>query len=236
MNRSCSLNSTVCQVRRFDEQRFPEHVSDLRLGAFRPLMIQQVLDQAGAVAWLDLNLVWGADAGQRMRAAADAAQSGAGLLSWTVEQPTSALTHPGMFPFFQTEKENFFFHRMVDPAALILFNTRPVHQRLMLPWIRCVLLPECVSPIGAQSTGCRFDKKPLYRYSGCHFYDMSALNVVLGLMFDFDVKPYAGSEADRFFAKLDADAEPGDVEWEKRNVSTATKLSFNRSGWRISSE
>ena len=224
--------------------RFPAHVSDLKLSAFRPLMIQQVLDQAGAVVWLDLNMgVWGADSAARFKAAF-AAAAAPEVYSWTVEQPTSALTHPGMFPFFQTDKQNFFFHRMVDPAALILFNTRRVHDRLMSPWVRCALLAECISPIGAQSSGCRFDKKPLYRYSGCHFYDMSALNVALGLMFDFDVKAYAGSDADRFFTKYDADAITNDAdgggrdyELEKRNVTTpATKLSFNRSGWRISSE
>lgn len=199
-------------------------------------MIQQVLNEAGAVVWMDLNLVvWGPDSAVRFKDAVAAASAGPSVYSWSVEQPTSALTHPGMFPFFQTEKENYFFHRMVDPACLILFNTRPVHQRLMLPWIRCALLSDCISPIGAQSSGCRFDKKPLYRYSGCHFYDMSALNVVLGLMFDFDNKVYAGSDADRFFTKSDTDSVTNEVEdLEKRNAST-TKLAFNRSGWRISS-
>lgn len=208
-------------------------------------MMQQVLDQAGAVVWLDLNMVvWGSDSANRFKAAVTAAK-GPSVYSWTVEQPTSALTHPGMFPLFNTEKQNFFFHRMVDPSCLILFNTRRVHEQLMLPWIRCALLPDCISPIGAQSSGCRFDKKPLYRYSGCHSYDMSALNVVLGIMFNYDVKAYSGSDADRFFTKYDADAMTNDVdggtgkdyELEKRNMSTpATKLSFNKSGWRISSQ
>jgi hypothetical protein len=39
---------------------------------------------------------------------------------------------------------------------------------------------------GAQDGGCRFDKKPHYRYSGCHRGDASALNVALGLHFHLD--------------------------------------------------
>jgi hypothetical protein len=240
VNRSCSLNSTVCSLRRFELDQFPSHMADLKLSAFRPIMIQQVLDQAGAVVWLDLNMgVWGSESAARFKAAV-AAAAGPAVYAWTLEQPTSALTHPGMFPFFQTEKQNFYFHRMVDPAGLILFNTRRVHDHLMLPWIRCALLAECISPIGAQSSGCRFDKKPLYRYSGCHFYDMSALNVVLGLMFDFDSRAYSGTDQNRFFSKIDADtiandADGSDYELEKRNSSSpAPKLSFNRSGWHIS--
>lgn len=43
---------------------------------------------------------------------------------------------------------------------------------------------------GAQSGGCHFNKKPQYRYSGCHGYDASALNIVLGLQFDFKAALY----------------------------------------------
>lgn len=46
----------------------------------------------------------------------------------------------------------------------------------------------------------RFDKKPKYRYSGCHDYDVSALNVLLGVMFQFDESRYIMS--DKFFATV----------------------------------
>ena len=59
----------------------------------------------------------------------------------------------------------------------------------MLPWIECTLTKDCIDPFGAQSSGCRFDKKPLYRYSGCHLYDSSALNVALGVAFPLH-QPY----------------------------------------------
>lgn len=45
--------------------------------------------------------------------------------------------------------------------------------------------------LGAQSGGCRFDKKPLYRYSGCHSYDTSALNIVLGLRHGLNESHYS---------------------------------------------
>ena len=78
--------------------------------------------------------------------------------------------------------------------ALLIYNTPTVHQRLMLPWLQCALLPDCVAPTGAQAGGCRFNKKPHYRYSGCHGYDTSALNVALGLMFRPDRTPYIETE------------------------------------------
>lgn len=39
--------------------------------------------------------------------------------------------------------------------------------------------------------GCRFDKKPQYRYSGCHGQDASALSIVLGLRSGFEESAYA---------------------------------------------
>lgn len=69
----------------------------------------------------------------------------------------------------------------------------------MLPWVQCALTAECIAPIGAQRSGCRFDKKPLYRYSGCHRYDVSALNVVLGIMYDYNFHKYLVNSSDYYF-------------------------------------
>lgn len=92
-----------------------------------------------------------------------------------------------------------------------------------------------------QSSGCRFDKKPLYRYSGCHSYDLSALNVILGIVNDFNEKSYAAEDSERFFRKytpLDEEnvSSSGLEEMTSKhsNDSTPTaKLSFHKMGWRI---
>jgi len=117
-----------------------------------------------------------------------------GIIGWSSGHPTSSLTHPKMFSYFQTEAENYYFHRMIDPAQLLVCNTNYVHSKVMRPWVACGLIKDCISPFGSQSGGCRFDKKPLYRYSGCHFYDSSALNVALGIAFPLH-QPYISRAA-----------------------------------------
>ena len=226
---------------------YPPHVKDLKLSAFRPLIIQSILDQTGSVVWMEIDtvIVGGSSGVEKARSAIySCLKSSSKVYSWTIEQPTSSMTHPKMFDYFQTRVQNFYFHRMIEPNVLIVYNTKKVHSELILPWIKCTLISDCISPIGAQSSGCRFDKKPLFRYSGCHFYDTSALNVVLGLMFDFSHKPYSSDDnSDKFFRRITVQ-ETEEVGFTdeiaagfdaSRNETTSSlpKLSFNKSGWRI---
>lgn len=95
-----------------------------------------------------------------------------------------------MFEYFHTGADNFLFVQMVSADVLLIVNTESVHREIMLPWVQCSLTQDCIIPIGAQSEGCKFNKRPQYRYSGCHSYDASALNIVLGLRFKLDESRY----------------------------------------------
>lgn len=108
-----------------------------------------------------------------------------GFVAWTIESmdSTSALTHPKMFEYFETNQETFWFHRMVSTDHLIIFNTERVHNQLMRKWVECALTRNCIYPRGAQSAGCNHSRKPKYKYSGCHRFEVSALNVILGIVF-----------------------------------------------------
>lgn len=109
-----------------------------------------------------------------------------GIAAWLGEKfPTSYLTHPKMFTYFNEIPKNYFFHAAVKPDHLIIFNTEKIHNEVMLQWVKCALTEECIKPIGAQETGCNYPPKPLYLYSGCHQNEMSALNVVLGKVFSY---------------------------------------------------
>jgi len=186
---------------KFNFKKFPSHVNDLKLNAFRPIILQQVLNHAGSVLWLDVHNHLIPSAFSKIKNLMKQAQKD-GIICWTINEPTSAMTHPKMFAYFHTSPDRYYFHRMIDSSSFILLNTERIHKELMLPWIQCALTPECIAPIGAQSSGCRFDKKPLYRYSGCHHYDLSALNVLLGLMFNYKSESYSAPVLDKFFKRI----------------------------------
>ncbi|KAG8201363.1 hypothetical protein JTE90_016839 [Oedothorax gibbosus] len=48
-------NSSNCILRTFDFDLYPSHVRDLKFNAYRPIVIQEVLNQAGAVIMMDVH-------------------------------------------------------------------------------------------------------------------------------------------------------------------------------------
>ncbi|XP_069953003.1 uncharacterized protein [Cherax quadricarinatus] len=191
-----------CVVVTFDFTTYPSHIRDLRLKAYRPIIIQELLVRAGAVLWLDAGVRLAdesQDTTDLMVDWSEMALKSEGVLTWPLPNPallpSAALTHPNMFTFFNTKKHNYDFQQMGDAGTLMVYNTAGVHHHLMKPWVSCALTHNCISPIGAQDTGCRYDKKPLFRYSGCHHYDASAFNVALGVMFSYDTRPYLAASS-----------------------------------------
>ncbi|KAG8222403.1 hypothetical protein J437_LFUL004862 [Ladona fulva] len=182
-------NNSRCNVINFDYSQFPSHVEDDRLQAYRPLLIQDALNRAGSILYLDVTQRLHSGSYRTLCTMTNKLMGkgkGPGILAHATRHPVSSLTHPKMFGYFHTEPDAYYFLPMIEMSPLLLLNTLRIHSELMLPWVQCALTRDCLGPLGAQSAGCRFDKKPQYRYSGCHHYDGSALNVALGLMFQFE--------------------------------------------------
>lgn len=198
VNQTCG-NYVNCTLRQFNFDKYPTHVRDLQLNAFRPIIIHEVLDFSGSIIWLNIDYL--PNSYEKAINASNSAKN-LGFYSWKIEKPTSSMTHPKMFEILKCKRDSYYFHRMIDPSSLIILNNPNIHNDLIVPWVKCSLVYECISPIGAQSTGCKFDKKPIYRYSGCHSYDMSALNVLLGSLFNYKEKSYTGSDEDKFFTRI----------------------------------
>lgn len=215
----------LCQIRKFHFETYPSHVSELKTAAYRSIIIQELLrDLKRTINYYRLslkrqhkklssqiNLFW-LDAHYRfinsryslISILQNSTLNTSGILSWPIEQPTSALTHPRMFEYFHITADNFFFHRMIRTGHLLISLNDSTWAQfqwgIMMPWVRCSLTVDCIAPLGSQwRSTCRLDKKPHYRYSGCHHYDMSALNVVLGIAFNFSSTIYSAHSNTRFF-------------------------------------
>lgn len=240
----------LCQIRQFQFDNYPSHVSDLRMAAYRSIIIQEVLrdieftrnhinkkkkkdkyaSTSTSLFWLDPQYRFINEKYNMVYLLRNETRYKSGILSWPIEQPTSALTHPRMFEYFHTCKESFYFHRMIRSGHLMISIDdtiwQPFKWSIMLPWLRCALNKDCIAPLGSQwRSTCKMDKKPHYRFSGCHHYDMSALNIVLGIAFNHSSSSqYSGQLSSRFFIPFNKHT--FDYEENNRNKDQEDQLNY----------
>lgn len=124
---------TILKLLVFKKRYFlQDHVKDISIRAYRPLVIQMMLDRGGCVLWLDIDrrlLPLSKDTlNGFLNLAMDGVSGSQGIVGFEIEagHPTSTLAHPKMFSYFQTDVENYYFHRMIDPAQLLVCNTQHV--------------------------------------------------------------------------------------------------------------
>ncbi|CAH1155863.1 unnamed protein product [Phaedon cochleariae] len=220
-------NSTRCQVISFDLSEFPSHVEIDVLHAYRPLVIQDALYNTGAIFFIESNyrILKNASHDVITRLYKDIVKN-SGILAWPFElkNPVSSLTHKKMFEYFHTDADSFLFLQMVRADILVIVNTESIHKNVMLPWVQCALTQDCIIPIGAQSAGCKFDKKPQFRYSGCHSYDTSALNIALGLVFEQNSESYTYSDSVNYFEVVSLNKAEAMLKELEQNSTTEGRL------------
>lgn len=193
-------NITRCSVINYDLSVFPSHAFDRRMHAYRPIVIKDALTRSKSILFVE-NYIRFRGGNHDLQKLRNKVLS-TGVLGWNTSTAVSTRTHPKMFEYFQTDADDFIFLRMVDLDVVLFLDTPFVEKNIMLPWLKCALTVECIDPIGAQWNGCKYNKKPLYRYSGCHAYDVSAFNIVLGLTWHLDVSQYSmPSEGNNIFYK-----------------------------------
>ncbi|XP_022229415.1 uncharacterized protein LOC111078837 [Drosophila obscura] len=224
LNAYCNISR--CAVITYDLSEFPSFVGDQRTHAYRPIVIKDALLRARSVLFVENYM--------RMRGGYHELQElqsrgmVAGVLGWSTPTAVSSLTHPKMFDFFESNAEDFIFLRMVDLDVVFFVDNLFVTEKILLPWLKCCLTQECIDPIGAQSNGCKFNKKPLYRYSGCHGYDASAFNIVLGLTWRWDNSKYSlpSDDAKNMFYKETLEQATRILESRRRNSSETSDHPF----------
>lgn len=233
-------NNSKCVVIPYDLSPFPSYVTDDRMHAYRPLVIKDALCRSKFILFLESNMRLCRDAKDVVSRLVRGSER-SGILGWTNgPQAVSTWTHPKMYEYFETDTESFQFLPMVSLDMVVFMDTKVVNEKILLPWIKCTLTSECIHPIGnsiilntnrkqhligmfffsgAQSNGCRYKKKPQYRYSGCHSYDASAFNIVLGLYWNFDESKYSTNENATLFYRETLEEATKQLEDRRRRVS-----------------
>ncbi|XP_053962877.1 uncharacterized protein LOC128866295 isoform X2 [Anastrepha ludens] len=218
-------NISKCLVLSYDLSVYPSHVLDQRMHAYRPIVIKDALTRSNSILFAEnyIRFRGGSHDLQKMRSKA----ATSGVLGWNTPTAVSTLTHPKMFDYFQTDAEDFIFLRMIDLDIALFFGSPFVEKNIMLPWLKCILTLECIDPIGAQWNGCKYNKKPQYRYSGCHAYDVSAFNIVLGLTWHLDDSKYSmPSEGNNIFYKETLEKSTRILESRRLNNSDTSEHPF----------
>lgn len=220
-------NNSRCQVQSFDFSKFPSHVTREDIHAYRPLIIQDALHLTGSILYMECDYRFAKSVTNEKILVLYEKIKNHGILAWSMnsKNPVSRLTHKKMFEYFHTNADNFLFVPMVSADTLFIINTKKIHSHIMLPWVQCALTQDCIIPIGAQSGGCRFDIKPIYRYSGCHNYDVSSLNIVLSLTFNFDSTIYTYDENDTIFNVIPLEKAIDIMKENEQNTTTETRFS-----------
>jgi hypothetical protein len=178
--------NSSCILKPFKGDKYPAHLVNPKMKAYKPIIIQEVLNEYGAVIWIEPPNVF---TSSKLDTFLNHSKQN-GVLTWSLKQPVSQITHPSMFKYFASKAEDFYFVHTLDTSQLILFNTKLVHEELMLPWVKCALKEECIAPLGSKYYGCDFDRRPLFHYSGCHRYEMSAFSIITSLLFKFQNEKY----------------------------------------------
>lgn len=153
-------------------------------------IFQKLLNDNGTVIWVEpsgYSFISG-DIKPLLRRAQET-----GIIAWTSKDPVSTITYDKMYKYFKASAEQYYFLETAYTNQLILHNSENLHNKVMLPWVKCALSSDCINPVGASNTGCT-DRKPLYLYRGCHKYDVAALNIILGQVFDYDESRYKTKE------------------------------------------
>ncbi len=123
-----------------------------------------------------------------------------GLVAWPCKEPITQMTHPSMFKYFTLNSQDFYFVHMLDTTKMFIVNKEHIHKKLMLPWVKCALKEDCISPPGAQLNGCDFTRRPEFLYSGCHRYESSSFSIITALLFNFDSTKYTPDQNQALFS------------------------------------
>ncbi|KAL4221033.1 hypothetical protein ACF0H5_019295 [Mactra antiquata] len=173
-----------CEVRTFTVSAYPQHVADISTFAYRPIIIQTMIEEFGSVIWMNPNMLF--------TQASDLNQlKFRGKRDFFIWQPrefigTIAYTSPKMFEYLKESRCCMVDAGLTDISTMVFYRSNITWSAIMKPWLLCALNKDCISPPKARYSGCFEMRAP--KTTGCHRYDQSALSIILERAFQISLK------------------------------------------------
>ncbi|OWF55359.1 uncharacterized protein LOC110460707 [Mizuhopecten yessoensis] len=189
-----------CDVRKFDANVYPLHVADFTNKAYRPIIIQLMLEEFGSAIWIDPDV--------RLQTVSDLTmlkyRGARNFFLWETSVFTglTSYTSPDMFKFLDERRCAFLDFGMMDTKTMVFYRTNQTWKGVMEPWLKCVLNKDCLTPPNARNSECFHYRRP--KWTGCHWYDQSAFSIIVNRVFQFSTHPDQYS-VPRFTWHIDVD-------------------------------
>ncbi|XP_076472646.1 uncharacterized protein LOC143302043 [Babylonia areolata] len=165
----------ACEVRTMEYSLYPDHVADTSNFAWRPILIQSLLEEFGAVMYVDVSTRFKTSNSLNMVRS----RGHNHFLLWDTAAFTSttAYTNKQTFHFLNESRCLFSDVGLVDSQVMVFYRTNHTWHSLMKPWLKCALNADCLAPRWSHHDGCLHYRRP--KTTGCHRYDLSALSIIL---------------------------------------------------------
>ncbi|KAL6736497.1 hypothetical protein Aduo_006843 [Ancylostoma duodenale] len=198
----------LVELRKFPFDKYPSRVRTLSEFRWKPILIAMVVDEYGAVWYMDTSVRWLKDRRQVVyeeftcRKNMGTKLFGIGknkdfqsayMLHYYSGHSIFAATNPGMYKYIPTNIDAIKKNQSANHDANFAFIVKTPDSVEILKWyVMCALEKECIAPSGAQ-VWCIFKEDRFNDYANCHRYDQSVINLLLANSYDYNTKNYVSS-------------------------------------------
>ncbi|KAI0240175.1 hypothetical protein LSAT2_009135 [Lamellibrachia satsuma] len=178
-----------CKVtyRKFDFKKYPDHVVDLKIYAWKPLIIQDILRDYDTILWMDSSFRLFEP---HLRPAISMAlENRYGAVLFTKAGGSNFMrTHEGTFSFLPTDVEQQRHTSMAGATTMLLSNTRRTYERVLRWFYLCALEESCIAPIRKRHCNSAWGEED--EFLDCHRFDQSVINILLSNVINFAATKY----------------------------------------------
>ncbi|XP_038061725.1 uncharacterized protein LOC119732340 [Patiria miniata] len=164
------------ELRSFNFAKYPPHVRNLHTYAWKPLIIQETLDEFGVMFWCDASARFQQDP----LVLFSLLKEQQGFMRRIMEFKSNKMlvrTHPKMFKALGIDREQFRadagYAMCFEANRLLFVNSALVRTKIIGPWVDCAMNMACIAPKGSVLAQ---NQKGPQRYT--HRFDQAALALV----------------------------------------------------------